>query len=217
MHYPTQVGERTALPSIYQPWDLQHIHFPQYFSSDLLAFRDLVWRTCAEQATYVLVASQFVREDVVNAFGIDPSRVAVVPPGAPTALRESDFVARVPGVERPFALYPAQAWEHKNHVRLLESVALLDQRGLSVPLVCPGQPNDRLRAVRRRAAELGVESLVRFPGYVTDSELATLYRTARCLVFPSLFEGFGFPVLEAFVAGLARRLLVDHCVGRAGG
>ena len=54
---------------------------------------------------------------------------------------------RVPGVEEPFALYPAQAWEHKNHFRLLEAVALLEQRGLSVRLVCPGQPNERLRAV----------------------------------------------------------------------
>ena len=217
VHFPTQVGESTELPSIYQPWDLQHLHFPQYFSADLLAFRDAVWRTCAERATYVLVVSQFVRDDVVNAFAIDPSRVAVVSPGAPTSLRDTDVGARVPGVEEPFALYPAQAWEHKNHVRLLEAVALLEQRGLSVPLVCPGQPNERLRAVRRRAAELGVESLVRFPGYVTDGQLATLYRTARCLVFPSLFEGFGLPVLEAFVAGLPVACSSTSAVGELAG
>ena len=168
-------------------------------------------------ATYVLVASQFVRDDVVNAFAIDPSRVAVVSPGAPTSLRDTEVVARVPGVEEPFALYPAQAWEHENHFRLLEAVALLEQRGLSVRLVCPGQPNERLRAVRRRAAELGVESLVRFPGYVTDGQLATLYRTARCLVFPSLFEGFGLPVLEAFVAGLPVACSSTSAVGELAG
>ncbi|HTN78472.1 MAG TPA: glycosyltransferase family 1 protein, partial [Acidimicrobiales bacterium] len=159
------------------------------------------YQPCCERARFVLVASQFVRDDVVNAFRIDPNRVAVVPPGAPTALRtvSAAYDAVPPG---PFALYPAQAWAHKNHVRLLDAVALLRDRGITVPVVCPGQPNLRLREVRRHAANVGVDHLVTFPGYVPDAQLAGLYERARCLVFPSLFEGFGFPVLEAFVAGL---------------
>ncbi len=204
VHFPSQVGELTRHPSIYQPWDLQHLHFPEFFTPDQLELRESVWRSCSERAAYVLVASRFVRDDVVNAFGLEPERVAVVSPGAPTLLhppvsRPDESVAPP---ARPFALYPAQTWAHKNHIRLLEAVALLRDRRIEIALVCPGQQNPRLDAVRRHAADLGLQALVRFPGYVSDAHLRHLYEQARCLVFPSLFEGFGFPVLEAFVAGL---------------
>ncbi|HMK12459.1 MAG TPA: glycosyltransferase family 1 protein, partial [Acidimicrobiales bacterium] len=201
VHFPSQLGEATRHPTIYQPWDLQHLHHPQFFTSDQLQTRAAVYRPCCERARFVLVASHFVRDDVVDAFGIEPDRVAVVPPGAPTALHETPpSYDAVPS--SPFALYPAQAWKHKNHIRLLDAVALLRDRGTTVPVVCPGQPNLRLREVRRHAAGIGVDHLVTFPGHVSDAQLAGLYERARCLVFPSLFEGFGFPVLEAFMAGL---------------
>jgi glycosyltransferase involved in cell wall biosynthesis len=148
----------------------------------------------------VLVASEFVRDDVVGAFDVDPERVAVVAPGVPTALH-----AVQPNPSRgdvPFALYPAQPWKHKNHLRMLEAIALLKARGTEVPVVFSGPPNPHDQAVRQRSHDLGLDRLVRFRGYVTDAQLALLYQQARCLVFPSLFEGFGFPVLEAFTAGL---------------
>ncbi len=66
----------------------------------------------------------------------------------------------------------------------------------------PGAAQSALREVRRHAANVGVDGLVTFPGYLSGAQLAGLYERARCLVFPSLFEGFGFPVLEAFVAAL---------------
>jgi glycosyltransferase involved in cell wall biosynthesis len=85
---------------------------------------------------------------------------------------------------------------------MLDAIALLRSRGVEVNVVCPGPPNPHDAGVRRRVRDLGLEKLVRFPGYVTDQQLGTLYQQARCLLFPSLFEGFGFPVLEAFAAGL---------------
>ncbi len=199
VHYPAPSGELTRHPNIYQPWDLQHLHFPEFFSADQLRGRE-VWRVCSERATYVLVASEFVRDDVIGAYDVDPGRVAVVAPGVPTALHAAPPNPRPSGIA--FALYPAQPWKHKNHLRLLEAIALLKDRGTEVPVVCSGPPNPHEQAVRQRAHDLGLDSLVRFPGYLTDAELATRYQQARCLVFPSLFEGFGFPVLEAFNAGL---------------
>ena len=159
-----------------------------------------MYRICSERATYLLVASTFVRDDVIAAYDVEPERVAVVPPGVPTALHATP--PDVGPADVPFALYPAQPWEHKNHLRMLEAIALLKARGTEVPVVCPGPPNPHQQDVQRRARELGLDPFVRFPGYVTDRELAALYQQARCLVFPSLFEGFGFPVLEAFTAGL---------------
>ncbi len=197
VHFAAQAGERTALPNLYQPWDLQHLHFPEYFSAADLRWREQIWGPCCKQATFVLVASRFVRDDVVNAYGIDPSRVAVVAPGAPLLVVPATQV-----VDVPYALYPAQQWAHKNHVRLIDAVASLQARGTQVRVVCTGQPNARDRTVRDHARARGVEHLIEFRGYVTEDELARLYAGARCLVFPSLFEGFGFPVLEAFNAGV---------------
>ena len=127
-------------------------------------------------------------------------------PGVPTALHAAALHAAPPHPgpsDIPFALYPAQPWKHKNHLRLLDAIALLRDRGVEVRLVCPGPPNPNQSEVRRRVDELGLGSFVQFPGFVSDTQLAGLFQQARCLVFPSLFEGFGFPVLEAFTAGLA--------------
>jgi glycosyltransferase involved in cell wall biosynthesis len=200
VHFAAQGGELTALPNLYQPWDLQHLHFPQLFTESNLAYRDVVWGPCCQRAAYVVVASEFVRTDVIDSYGVDPGRVAVVAPGAPslpaTSRPRRDEAA-------PFALFPAQTWAHKNHIRLIDAVALLKGRGTPVRLVCTGQRNERDATVRRHAEQHGVTDLVELRGYVDDSTLADLYARARCVVFPSLFEGFGFPVLEAFNAGVA--------------
>ena len=66
VHYPAPSGELTRHPNVYQPWDLQHLHFPEFFSADQLRGRE-VWRVCSERATYVLVTSEFVRDDVIAA------------------------------------------------------------------------------------------------------------------------------------------------------
>ncbi len=74
VHFAAQAGERTALPNLYQPWDLQHVHYPEYFRPSDVERRDAIYRPCCRQATYVVVASHFVRDDVVNAYEIDPAR-----------------------------------------------------------------------------------------------------------------------------------------------
>ena len=152
-----------------------------------------------QRASYVVVASQFVRTDVIDAYSIDPCthRGRRSGPTRPA-------VCRAPPRRRcPLRTLPAQTWAHKNHLRLINTVALLKERGTRVRLVCTGHPNDRDgRRRRKHHEERGVADLVELRGYVDSAALARLYSEARCLVFPSEFEGFGFPVLEAFAAGV---------------
>ena len=102
-----------------------------------------------------------------------------------------------------FLLYPAQTWPHKNHLRLLDALALLrDRIGEPVPVVCPGRQSGDFAAIEGRARELGLAESVCFPGFVGSLEIRGLYELARGLVFPSLFEGWGLPICEAFSAGL---------------
>jgi glycosyltransferase involved in cell wall biosynthesis len=208
IHFPTQSGFLTRIPSVYQPHDLAHLHLPGLFDPAESARREREYRALCAQARFVVTGTSFTRDDFVTRYGLDPARVVVVPFAAPTATSAAPapeamaaLRARLGGLET-FALYPAQAWPHKNHDNLLRALAKLRRQGLVVPLVCTGHPNERQPAVERLAADLGLADQVRFLGFVSPEEVRGLYQAARIAVFASRFEGFGMPILEAFHAGV---------------
>jgi glycosyltransferase involved in cell wall biosynthesis len=209
MHFTRQTAFATTVPSIYQPWDLQHIHLPEFFSPADRGYRESAYRAFCAQASLIVVATKWVKADVARQFAIPQERIAVVNPAPvtdayrpPTAAEEHDIAARL-GLPSRYVFYPAQAWGHKNHQRLFEALRLLRDRGVIVPLVCTGHENAGYATVLRRAEELGVQAQVTFLGFVDTTEIQVVYRRATALVFPSLYEGWGLPILEAFAAGLA--------------
>src|SRR5439155_3517680 len=109
---------------------------------------------------------------------------------------------RAPGLPDRYIVYPAQTWPHKNHLRLIEALADLRQRGTTIPLVSTGRATEHMGAIRRRVDELGLGSQVRFLGYLAPAEFDAVLARATALVFPSLFEGWGLPVVEAFALGI---------------
>jgi glycosyltransferase involved in cell wall biosynthesis len=209
IHFPTQSAFLTEVPSIYHPWDLQHLHLPQYFTPEVVAAREHAYRAFCAQARMVCVATTWQRRDMIEQYGLPEEKVQVVaaapvlsayPSPSVEDLREA---ARKFGLPPSFIFYPAQTWAHKNHLGLLDALALLRQReGLRVPLVSSGKLNDFHPEIERRARELGLDDGVRFLGFVSPLELQCLYRLARAMIFPTFFEGFGLPVLEAFLAGV---------------
>jgi len=209
MHFATQGGFRTQLPSIYAPQDLQHLHLPELFSPEDHAFRRGFYRPMCEQARAVVALARWGKEDLVRSFGLPPGKVRVIglasslaevpEPGA----EELAAIRRRLALPEAFAFFPAQSFRHKNHLGLLRALAdLRDRRGLPVPLVLSGHQNAFFPEIVREIDRLRLGSQVRALGYVSAVELAALYRLARLLVFPSRFEGFGMPVVEAFHAGL---------------
>jgi glycosyltransferase involved in cell wall biosynthesis len=210
MHFTLQAGFLTAVPSIYVPHDLQHFHHPEFFSP-----LDLRWRAClygplAQQARAVVALSRWGKLDLVRHLALSPAKVRVIgwapPIDAYEAPGESELAGarRRLGLPERFVLYPAQTWRHKNHERLLDALAFLrDRHGLTVPAVFSGRLNDYYAVIRRRVRSLRLEDQVKFLGYVAPADVQCLYRTATALIFPSEFEGFGMPVVEAFRAGLA--------------
>ncbi len=187
VHYPLTA----ALPSVGSPWvttvhDLQHHDLPDLFTFATRRYRAATYDRAARHADLVIVPSEFVRERTIAALGVDPARVRAIHHGVDH------------GVFRPgssprewFVLYPARTWAHKNHARLLQAFALLRRDEPELRLVLTGAGTDAL------AGPPGVEAR----GSVSVDELASLYRRAACLVFPSLYEGFGLPVLEAMACG----------------
>ncbi len=213
VHFPFQHFEACGLPSVYNPHDLQHLHHPEFFTPSEIARRERLHPAACRAAHTVVAASGFVKRDIVRRYGVGPSKVQVIP-WAPPPVGDGERRAAessAPAVrekfglsDRPFALYPAMTWEHKNHVRLLEALALLrDREGLEVSFVCTGFKTDFWPHVERRVKELGLQTQVKFPGLVSHEELRALYRSAQFVFVPTLFEAASAPVFEGWQMGAA--------------
>lgn len=208
MHFPMQLGFLTEIRTIYTPHDLQHLHLPQFFSRTDIARREKQYRTLCDQASIVVVMSTWGRDDILARYRLLPEKVRVVPWAATTAAYEQPTERDVAAVRERlrlperFAVYPAKAWPHKNHLRLVAALKLLRDRGIDVPVVLTGNQGGSEIAVLAKARALGVADLLHFVGFVTPGDLVAIYRMATMMVFPSLFEGWGLPVVEALSAGL---------------
>jgi glycosyltransferase involved in cell wall biosynthesis len=209
VHFPMQEAFVTDVPSIYQPHDLQHLHLPELFSPAERERREIVYRTHCERAALVSMMTSWGKRDLIEQYGLPESKVAVVTWGsilsaypAPSERETADLRSDL-SLPDAFLLYPAQTWPHKNHDGLLAGLAQVRERyGIEIPVVCPGRRNDFFPRIRGRMRQLGLEGSVLFPGFVSSAELRALYGMARGLVFPSLFEGWGMPVTEAFASDL---------------
>jgi glycosyltransferase involved in cell wall biosynthesis len=207
MHFTIQEAFLTGVPSIYHPHDLQHLHLPQFFSPRTQLIREVIYRTFCQQAQMVSVASSWTKNDLIQHYQLPEDKVQVIPL-APLLTAypnpsERDWVAVREKFSLPqdFIFYPAQTWEHKNHLGLLEALTRLRHHdGLIVPLVSSGAINDFFPNIERRIRKLQLNNQVQFLGFVTPLELQCLYRFSRAVVISSKFEAASFPLWEAFLA-----------------
>jgi len=208
VHFPTQNAFLTDIPSIYHPWDLQHLHLPQYFSSETITKRETEYRAFCAQATMVVAATSWQKQDLIKHYELPEEKVKVIAPAPVVEFYPVPTTADLENMHSKFALparflfYPAQTWPHKNHIGLLRALSRIrEQHGLKIPLICSGKRNDHFATIESAIAELNLQDQILFLDYVSTLELQCLYRLCRAMVFPSLFEGFGMPILEAFLVG----------------
>jgi glycosyltransferase involved in cell wall biosynthesis len=205
MHFPFQSAAPVGAPSIFGLWDLQHLHLPELRPAAATAELDRYYRWCVRETDCITFGSEWARQDALKRYALEPERtravyaaspLRVVPEPVPGAI---DDVRRRYSLPPRFAFYPAATWPHKNHRRLVEALARLRSSGVSdLHLVCSGQSSRHREHLTQEATALGVDSRVHFLGHVPDVEVKCLYRLATFCVFPSLFEGAGLPILEAF-------------------
>jgi glycosyltransferase involved in cell wall biosynthesis len=194
------------LPVVLNLHDLQHRHFPQYFTPQEVENRELWWRRSAERADALVAASNYVRDDLHAQWHVDPSRVFVTPDpfeaafaAAPSPERLVELRARL-ALPETFFIYPAAAWPHKNHERLVRAFAAADLPEAQLVLTGGGHVEGS-GAVARAVAASELGSRVRLLGRVSTDDLVGLYHLATALIFPSQHESWSIPVMEAMACG----------------
>jgi glycosyltransferase involved in cell wall biosynthesis len=192
---------RSGVPCISIVYDLQHLSYPEFFSTEQRLNRQRHIADAVARSSRVVCISEYVRQTLLANTQVGAEQAVTIPLGL---LHEHDsadpsIVHRLGLEPRQFLLYPANFWPHKNHRRLFEGLCMHRQAhpNSRVRLVCTGAPNELMRALKEEAPP----ELVVFPGYVNEHELGGLMDACAALIFPSLYEGFGMPVVEAMARG----------------
>jgi len=186
--------------------DLTFFLLPERYPTTRRLYFQLMTRLSARVADAVIVPSEAVKGDVTRILGLPRERVFVIPEAAGPAFHPQDAVAieavrRRYGLEGPFLLSVGSLEPGKNRERLLQAFARVRARGLKHSLVVAGQRAWRYEGEAPLARRLGLADSVRFLGHVPQADLPALYSAADLFVFPSLYEGFGLPALEAMACG----------------
>lgn len=195
-------------PAVVTVHDISFAVRPEYFTlRDRVLLGSLVPRAL-RRAQRVITDTEHTRRDLVNVYNVDPARVAVIPLAADPRYRTLDraacrsTVAARHRVAEGYILYVGTLQPRKNVSTLVDAYARFRRRtGLPHKLLIVGKPKYKFEAVFAAIERSGVADDIVFAGFVPDEDLPTYYNAADVFVFPSLYEGFGLPVLEAMACG----------------
>jgi glycosyltransferase involved in cell wall biosynthesis len=202
--------------------DLQPFDMPENFTATKRAYLQRALPGSVRRAAAVMVPSEFVRAGVIDRFDVSPERVRVAAWGVDPPTSEVS-VAQVQaryGLPRRWFAYPSFTWNHKNHLLLLRAFASVAAREHDVMLVMTGGEGPAEQAVSDEIGRLGLRGRVRRTGLVPRRDVLAIVRGAVALAWPSRYEGFGLPVLEAMSVGTpvlsADAAALPEVVGDAG-
>jgi glycosyltransferase involved in cell wall biosynthesis len=201
---PMPIFPFPEIPTIYSIHDLQHVHYPQFFTASERLVRDIAFANTVAHAALIQASTQHMAEEFAAKFSNLPrQKIVVIPEGvditAFSGTPERDVRSHY-GLPEQFLFYPAQLWPHKNHITIFKALAQLKSSGIEIPLVLTGArytgSDDLLPYL-----EAGARNNIHYLGVVPYSDIIALHRTARFLVTASLYESSSIPILEACAAG----------------
>jgi len=208
-HFPYNVRPlRVSVPSVLTLYDVIPRRFPEYYPGLTRHKIEAIQRTAIRASDAFVAISQSTAEDFVELYGIEREKIVVTPLAPdpvfhPRPQAELDDFRRKKGLPAGYFLYLGSNKPHKNLPRLIRAWAKIPKSQIRNPkLILAGHWDDRYPEAKELAASLGVTDSVHFLGPVSGDDLPLLYAAARAFIFPSQYEGFGLPVLEAMASGV---------------
>ncbi len=205
LHVPRQHAPAYNLryPVVISMHDVQQFHFPEFFSPIERIYKSISYYVSMSETNHAIVSYNHVKVDLIKYFRDISAEVSV----CPVPINE-DWVSDEPfttpseladkyNIPDKIILTPAATWEHKNHIAVLEALALLREEGIKVFWVSTGNKTSYFQNIEHRIKELNLEDQVLFTGIVTDADLRGLYNMAELVVIPTLYEAGSGPLFEA--------------------
>lgn len=192
------------LPSVVTLVDIQEVFYPEFFSFYGLLARAYHYQGSTKMADRVITISQFSKKCIVDHHGIPDEKVMVAYLCADERFYRAPLIARQPSrlLPQKYIFFPANYWQHKNHDLLLQAIRKIKvENNIEIHLVLTGFFQKNGYPLDEKVVEYGLVDQVHQMGYVAVEELAFIYLHAHFMVFPSLFEGFGIPLVEAMAVG----------------
>jgi glycosyltransferase involved in cell wall biosynthesis len=214
-------------PIVLTVHDIQQEYYPEFFDAETLYQRMKSYKPSAERADIIITLSENTKRTLVEKYGIESEKIIVTYQGCGGDFKRIDTPEVLNAVREKYSLpakfifYPAATWPHKNHIKLFEAIATLKEKySFEEKLCLTGIPKENHRRVMDTVKKFNLDNKVNFLYFVPFSYMPVIYNLATIMVFPSLFEGFGIPLLEAMQVGLpiacSDRTSVPEIVGDAG-
>ena len=187
--------------------DIAYEHFPHFFPRRQRAWLKLLVRESAQRADHVITVSEYSKKDLVQTYGVSPDKITVTYEAAGhefvplDAGRAQEELARKYGIRDVFILYLGRLQARKNLARLVEAYSRVRNSGFRHKLVLAGRQDSLFQPVLNRIRELKLENEILLPGYVPAEDVPLFFNAAEVFVYPSFYEGFGLPIMEAMACG----------------
>ncbi|PZV18242.1 MAG: hypothetical protein DCF20_04080 [Pseudanabaena sp.] len=197
------------IPLVAIVYDLQHLDYPFFFASQEKQHRTKFLIDLLQKSKKIICISDFTRQSLITHFQASQQQLSVVSISIHNRLNKTSEsttieLCRRLGLEnRKYAFYPANYWQHKNHRVLLTAYGIYKRQfpHQSLDLVFTGELKHEENQLKEIVSAMGLSGNVHFLGFLNEDELASVWQNSECLVFPSLYEGFGIPVLESMRFG----------------
>jgi len=205
IHRPLQYYRRCTLsvPMIITLHDIQHFHYPEFFTDEKIKFRNIFYKRSAEFSERVIVSFNHVKEDLIKFYGIPFNKIDICGVGMeePKSLNPSILQGIKNKYEIPesYLFYAANTWRHKNHINLIKALRIVhDKYQQKISLVCTGQKTqDFFPEIEKEINKLALNGVVKFLGYIPEEEMLLIMSNATLVVIPTLYEAGSYPLLEA--------------------